>query len=477
MTTGFGSYGYSRAILMGSASILALIAYSSANAQQANTASPAAAAPPTSPSSPAAGTSDQLTEIVVTGYRASLQSALDTKRNSNLPVESVSAEDIGKMPDQNIAESLQRLPGVQIDRGPTGEGTAVLIDGLRQNLTTLNGDVFLTGREFYVSGEGSGGGAGGNAQYNSLEGIPSEEIGQVVVYKNPQASMTEGGLGGTIDLRTRDPLAGPDGLSLGGNFRESYAQRQDDWTPNGTLVGSYKFSDVLAFTASISYDDEKTLDEEFQDQNRNQWLITNSATGPYVGALTPAGLTTLPKSYIEPQLAYFTNDNDERKDYGASFGVSAKIGEAITSSFNWFYSREQETSLSYTDKVWFNGQGTSAGVLLPGIDPTQAVLDRRQRRGSERGLQRQWRRDCHPVSGGHGRRPQFPVGDEVQRWRSAARRPRSLVRQRDLRSGGRSSRCRARPVYHQCRRGHLAGSAGLQQRCLDLHQRHRQPWL
>ncbi len=372
MTTGFSSYGYSRAILMGSASILALIAYSSANAQQANTASPAAAAPATSPSSPAAGTSDQLTEIVVTGFRASLQSALDTKRNSNLPVESVSAEDIGKMPDQNIAESLQRLPGIQIDRGPTGEGTAVLIDGLRQNLTTLNGDVFLTGREFYVSGEGSGGGAGGNAQYNSLEGIPSEEIGQVVVYKNPQASMTEGGLGGTIDLRTRDPLAGPDGLSLGGNFRESYAQRQGDWTPNGTLVGSYKFSDVLAFTASISYDDEKTLDEQFQDQNRNQWLITNSATGPYVGALTPAGLTTLPKSYIEPQLAYFTNDNDDRKDYGASFGVSAKIGEAITSSFNWFYSREQETSLSYTDKVWFNGQGTSAGKLLPGIDPTQA---------------------------------------------------------------------------------------------------------
>jgi TonB-dependent receptor len=363
MTTGFASYGYSRAILMGSASLLALIAYSTAHAQQVPAASP-------TPSSPAAASSDQLAEVVVTGFRASLQTALDTKRNSNLPVESVAPEDIGKMPDQNIAESLQRLPGIQIDRGPTGQGTAVLIDGLRQNLTTLNGDVFLTGREFYVSGEGSGGGAGGNAQYNSLEGIPSEEIGEVVVYKNPQASMTEGGLGGTIDLRTRDPLAGPDGLSLGGNFRESYAQRQDDWTPNGTLVGSYKFSDVLAFTASISYDDEKTLDRQFQDQNRNQWLITNSATGPYVGALTPAGLSTLPKYYIEPQLAYFTNDNDDRKDYGASFGVSAKIAESITSSFNWFYSREKETSLSYTDKVWFNGQGTSPGVLLPGIDPT-----------------------------------------------------------------------------------------------------------
>ena len=91
-----------------------------------------------------------------------------------LPIESVEAEDIGKLPDQNVAEALQRLPGIQIDRSQ-GQGTSVLIDGLRQNLTTLNGDVFLTGKEFYVSGEASGGGAGGNSQYGSLEGIPSEE--------------------------------------------------------------------------------------------------------------------------------------------------------------------------------------------------------------------------------------------------------------------------------------------------------------
>src|ERR1700744_3930570 len=102
-------------------------------------------------------------EIVVHGYRASLEAALDKKGQSDLPIESVAAEDIGKMPDQNVAESLQRLAGVQIDRSG-GQGTSVLIDGLRQNLTTLNGDVFLTGKEFYVSGVGSGGGAGGNSQ-------------------------------------------------------------------------------------------------------------------------------------------------------------------------------------------------------------------------------------------------------------------------------------------------------------------------
>src|SRR5579863_4343198 len=185
MSTGCSSYGYSRAILMGSASLMALIAYSSANAQQATTA-PSATAPQ--------GSDQQLTEVVITGYRASLESALDAKRKSDLPIESVAPEDIGKMPDQNVAEALQRLPGIQIDRAG-GQGTAVLIDGLRQNLTTLNGDVFLTGKEFYVSGEASGGGAGSNQQYASLEGIPSEEIGGIDVVKNPKASLTEGGLG------------------------------------------------------------------------------------------------------------------------------------------------------------------------------------------------------------------------------------------------------------------------------------------
>ena len=356
---------------------------------QPGTQGPASAAQaPTSlnsvPPASTAGAQDQsggpatTSDIVVTGFRASLLSALNNKRNSDLPIESIAPEDIGKFPDQNVAESLQRLPGVQIDRSQ-GKGTAVLIDGLRQNLTTLNGDIFLTGKEFYVSGEAAGGGAGGNAQYNSLEGIPSEEIGGIDVYKNPKASLTEGGLGGTIDLKTRDPLAQPMGFTFGGNLRGVHAEGTgsegtDKFTPNGTLVASYKPSDRIAFTGSISYDVEDTHTKEYQQANRNQWLITNSATGPYVGALTPAGLTTLPNNqyYIDPQLGYFSDIFDHRKTLGASAGVAAKIGDSITTRVNYFYSHEDETNITYSDKVWFNGQGSSPGTLLPGIDPTQA---------------------------------------------------------------------------------------------------------
>jgi iron complex outermembrane receptor protein len=311
----------------------------------------------------------ELTEITVTGYRQSLQTALDTKRDSDLPIESVAPEDIGKMPDNNVAESLQRLPGVQIDRsGANGQGNSVLIDGLRQNLTTLNGDVFLTGKEFYVSGEASGGGAGSNAQYGSLETIPSELVSGIDVIKNPNAALTEGGLGGTINLKTADPLLAPDGLSLGGLFRESDAQRQNDKTPDATVVGSYKVNDRLAFNASLTYSDLKTHTEEFEDYNRNGWSITNSATKPYAGSLTAADVGTIPQNYVLPQLGYFSDIEDESKEKGASFDVGLKLTDSITTNLLWFYSREDETTINYSDKAWFNGQNTAP---VPGLDPTQ----------------------------------------------------------------------------------------------------------
>ncbi|HLY58949.1 MAG TPA: TonB-dependent receptor plug domain-containing protein, partial [Stellaceae bacterium] len=139
----------SLAALRAGASLFILAAAAPAIAQNA---APAAGAAPdqTAQASPTQANSGQPEEIVVTGFKHSLEEALDNKRNSDLPIESVAPEDMGKLPDQNVAEALQRLPGVQIDRSQ-GQGTAVLIDGLRQNLVTLNGDIFLTGKEFYVS--------------------------------------------------------------------------------------------------------------------------------------------------------------------------------------------------------------------------------------------------------------------------------------------------------------------------------------
>src|SRR3984957_3569226 len=275
---------------------------------------------------------DELQEVIVTGYRESLESALNRKRESIQPIESVAAEDIGKMPDQNVSESLQRLPGISINRSG-GKGTQVLIDGLSNNLITLNGEVLLTGREIYVSGESSGGGGNSGLQYASLEGIPSEEIGGIDVIKNPTAQNREGGLGGTIDLKTRSPLSQEMGLNLGGNARGTKATDADGGaTPVGTLVGGFKFSDDFAVTASVSYDDEKTHDKQFQDQNRNQWLNTNTATvGSYVGSPIAGTNGILPggQSYIDPQLAYFSDILDQITTKGATLGAEWKWNEDI----------------------------------------------------------------------------------------------------------------------------------------------------
>ncbi len=330
---------------------------------------------PTSGSPP-----ENLEEVTVTGFRESLESALARKRSSIQPIESVVAEDLGKLPDQNVAEALQRLPGVSINRAG-GKGTQVLIDGLRNNLITLNGEVFLTGREFYVSGEASGGGNGGTVQYQSLESIPSEEVSGIDVIKNPTAQNREGGLGGIIDIRTRAPLEQPMGLTLGGNVRGTKADGPDfaSTTPQATAVGSFKFNDRFGITASFSYDDQKLDDRQFQDQNRNQWLVTNTAqVGSYVGSPSASTLSTMPggQTYIDPQLGYFSDILQQVKTTGASFGAEWRWTDQITSTFNYFYVNQEDESTTYSDKAWFSGGSgqtnhPGAPASFPGIDPSQ----------------------------------------------------------------------------------------------------------
>ncbi|HVI99640.1 MAG TPA: TonB-dependent receptor [Sphingomonas sp.] len=129
--------------------------------------------------------------IVVTGIRGSLQSALNEKRNADSLVEVINAEDIGKLPDQNLAEVLENVPGIQITR-EAGVGTGVQIRGTNANRTEING----------VATVGSGSGRGGI----SFEDINPAIIASVEVIKAPEASTIEGSVGGTINLRTIRPL-------------------------------------------------------------------------------------------------------------------------------------------------------------------------------------------------------------------------------------------------------------------------------
>ncbi|MDP1026980.1 TonB-dependent receptor [Sphingomonas sp. KR1UV-12] len=132
-------------------------------------------------------------DIVVTGLRQSLASAQAIKRNSEQLVDSITATDIGRLPDTNVSEALQRISGIQIQRN-RGEGSAIAIRGLTQVRTELNG------RDIFSANGGRG---------LSFEEIGPDLLAGVDVYKNPSAELIEGSLGGTVNLRTRMPFDAP----------------------------------------------------------------------------------------------------------------------------------------------------------------------------------------------------------------------------------------------------------------------------
>ncbi len=310
----------------------------------------------------------QLKEVIVSGFRESLESALNEERRAIQPIEAVSPEDLGQMPDQDVAESLQRLPGIQINRA-NGFGTQVLVEGLSQNIIELNGDDFLTGREFYTSGEAANGGAGANFQYNSLESVPSSEVSGIEVALNPTASDLSGAIGGTINLRTQNPLTLPMGLTLGGNVKGVDSQGTSGITPNASLVAGYKFNSRFAVYASVSYDKYKTFDKEFESYNRTPWVTTNSAlTPPASGGTTLGNYSQTSQSYILPELAYLSNISDNRSNEGATLGLAWRVTNSVTTQLRWFYSGEKDTQINYSNKIYFNGAGNTK-FPITGIDP------------------------------------------------------------------------------------------------------------
>jgi iron complex outermembrane receptor protein len=150
----------------------------------------AAVAAPATASAPAA---DAGQTVTVTGIRRSLESSISTKRNADGIVEAISAEDIGKLPDSSIAESLARLPGLTGQRGPDGRVNVISIRGLSPEFA----GALLNGREVVSSNDSRA------VEYDQF---PSELIGQAIVYKTPTATLMGQGLSGTVDLRSRRPL-------------------------------------------------------------------------------------------------------------------------------------------------------------------------------------------------------------------------------------------------------------------------------
>ncbi|WP_454828605.1 TonB-dependent receptor [Pseudoxanthomonas wuyuanensis] len=172
----------------------------------------------------------ELQTVVVTGIRGSVYRAQDIKRSADTFVDSVTAEDIGALPDRSVTETLSRIPGVTIDRflsagdpeHPSAEGSGVQVRGMTQVRSELNG------RDTFSANGGRSIG---------FQDVPSELMAGVDVYKNQKAEMIEGGLGGTVDLRTFKPFDF-DGQRIAASISENYGNFAEQYKPSASALYS-----------------------------------------------------------------------------------------------------------------------------------------------------------------------------------------------------------------------------------------------
>ncbi|NCT83009.1 MAG: TonB-dependent receptor [Comamonadaceae bacterium] len=171
----------------------------------------------------------QLETVVVKGIRFSLETSVATKRNSDSIVEAISAEDIGKLPDASIAESLARLPGLTGQRGPDGRVNVISIRGLSPEFS----GVLLNGREIVSSNDSRA------VEYDQF---PAELVNAATIYKTPDASLVGQGLSGTVNIQTLRPL------SLGS--RQVVVSLRGERNSNGTMVPGVTGATGMRFSAS-----------------------------------------------------------------------------------------------------------------------------------------------------------------------------------------------------------------------------------
>ena len=238
-----------------------------------------------------AASSQELTEtVVVTGIRASFDNAIKAKRNADAIVDAISAEDVGKFPDQNVAESLSHLPGLSVDR-QFGEGEKVSILGTDPALNR----VLINGQTVASADWGGNPNDPTSRTFNYLLLSP-DLIGLAEVYKSQESRLDEGSIGGTVIIHTRKPLdLAPDTVRVSGGYE--YNDRSESGNMRGSLLYSWKDADAnFGILGAYSHDKENLARaglEVFGYSDASS-LATSSPnakiTGNLAGALYPAGI-------------------------------------------------------------------------------------------------------------------------------------------------------------------------------------------
>ena len=372
-----------RAAILGGVSMVALSAIAAPGFAQT---APAAA--------PEAANSDV---VVVTGIRGSLQRSMNIKKNSDGVVDGISAEDVGKYPDTNLADSLQRVTGVSINR-VNGEGEQLTVRGFGPgyNSTTVDGRI-MPASGIGVIGGGQGADSGqGNSRAFDFSNIASDGVGAVQVYKTGRADVSSGGIGATINVVTLQPLSHPGhqgsftikGLTTDNPGLGTVLPKKSI-TPE--ISGAYQWTDDSGKFGVAVFGSTQEKTGSTRSDTVNNWNIeTYSAflasaaakANPNANPAFPATVitnapTNMNQLIAVPSDSRLTYAEDDVKRNNAEVVLQWKPMDNLSVTANTFYSEVKEREARSEMTNWFSAQPFAAVTFNgdPLIDSIVSVTD------------------------------------------------------------------------------------------------------
>lgn len=322
-------------------------------------------------------------DIVVTGFRRSLQSALNVKRQSVSAVDAIVAEDIAKFPDQNLAESLQRIPGISIQRDG-GEGRAITVRGLGAQFTRVR----VNGLETVATS--TDGASANRDRAFDFNVFASELFNSIVVHKTAEASLDEGSLGAVVDLNTGNPLGGKRGLTIVGSAQASYNDLSKNVGPRLAGLISWKSSDgTFGVAVSAAYQKTDTLElgnntvrwaqARFDSVNGTPcfWNFTGTPAAPVYttprpnsgGLYRPSAICDSAALAFHPRIPRYGEVSHDRERLGITGSVQWAPNDSTKISIDGLYSTFKEVREEKWAEVLFRSNERSIDVVEFEIDP------------------------------------------------------------------------------------------------------------
>ncbi len=292
-----------------------------------------------------------LQTVTVTGIRSSVKRAIDVKRDSSGVTDSIASEDLGKFPDLNVAESLQRIPGIAIDRSG-GEGQAVTIRGLGPQFNT----VLLNGRQIATDS--------GGREFN-FDVLAAEQITGATIFKSGQASLQEGGIGGTINVTTARPFDNP-GLQMAGSIKGVFESLSEETSPAGSFLISNTFGDNNQFgiLAAVSYQERDVQINQIGTAGWRPGQTISNTIDPDDDPMTDNSVRTVlfEDAYIPRNWDQIV-DNQTRQRTNASLALQYAPSDDLTLTLDGFVSKFEVDSLVTDLASWFEPDRVGSGTL------------------------------------------------------------------------------------------------------------------